>query len=203
LETGKLEYTALFSDWNVEPGFEDAAFAFDPPSDAEKVDSLFQQRQAPHALLGKAAPAFQSVDPDGEAIDLSAHLGKDVIMLDFWATWCGPCIAAMPDLEKVGKKFADQGLAFYSVNVAEDVGTVKEFLRSNKLDLHVAMDPQGKISGAYLVQGIPQTVLIGKDGTVQVVHVGFNQVLGQVVTAEIEALMAGKVLAGEAPAEDE
>jgi thiol-disulfide isomerase/thioredoxin len=202
LKGSKLDFKVAFSDWNVAPQFTDSDFAFTPPADSEQVDSLFRKRQAPHELLGKAAPTFQTVDPDGKTIDLSTHLGKNVIMLDFWATWCGPCIMAMPQLEAVGKKFADQGLVFYSVDLGEDTETVKQFLATNELHLSVAMDPDGKIGAAYNVEGIPQTVLIGKDGTVQVVHVGFNDALGEVVTTQIEALLAGKNLAAAAAAND-
>lgn len=202
---GKLEYSIGFSNWNVSPTFTDADFAFTPPESAEKVDSLREGLaggpEEPHPLVGQPAPAFQTVDPDGQPIDLSAHLGKNVVMLDFWATWCGPCIEAMPLVESVAEKFADQGLVFYAVNAGEDAETVKQFLSSNELELPVAMDLDGAISGLYLVNGIPQTVLIGKDGKVQVVHVGFGGNLGELLTQQVEDLLAGKDLASEARAE--
>ena len=203
--SGKLEYSIGFSNWNVSPTFTETDFVFTPPESAEKVDSLREGLaggpEEPHPLLGQPAPAFQTVDPDGQPIDLSAHLGKNVIMLDFWATWCGPCIEAMPIVEGVAEKFADQGLVFYAVNGGEDAETVKQFLASNKLELPVAMDLDGAISGLYLVNGIPQTVLIGKDGKVQVVHVGFGGNLGELLTQQVEDLLAGKDLASEAQAE--
>src|SRR5688572_20939533 len=77
------------------------------------------------SMLGELAPAFVTVDPDGNEVDLKAHLGKDVIMLDFWATWCGPCIVAMPEIADVAEQFKDRGLVFYAVNVGEDPDSVK------------------------------------------------------------------------------
>lgn len=197
----KLEYTVEFTDWNVTPKFTEEDFAFHPPAGAEQVDSLFaglrgrDEEPGPHPLLGQGAPAFETVDPNGQPIDLNQYLGKNIIMLDFWATWCGPCVAAMPELEAVAKKFADRGLVFYAVNAGEDADTVKQFLAENQREAPVAMDPEGKVSGLYGVEGIPQTVLVGKDGRVQVVHVGYSDRLAGELTRNIEDLLAGKDLA--------
>jgi tetratricopeptide (TPR) repeat protein len=148
-----------------------------------------------HPLLGQTAPLFTSVNPDGEPIDLKAHLGKNIIMLDFWASWCGPCLRAMPKVDSVARKFADQGLLFYAVNTGEDASTVKEFLKSSEFDLPVAMDADRTINELYGVTGIPQTVLIGKDSRVQVVHVGYSDTLDEDLGREVEELLADKDLA--------
>jgi thiol-disulfide isomerase/thioredoxin len=152
----------------------------------------------PVPLLGQAAPAFETVDPDGQPIDLKQHLGKSVIMLDFWATSCGPCLLAMPEVEQVAKEFADRGLVFYAVNVGEDPDTVKEFLKNSGVDVPVAMDPLLKIHDAYQTQYLPQTILVGKDGRVQVIHLGYSDFLADELTESIEALLAGRDLASEA-----
>jgi thiol-disulfide isomerase/thioredoxin len=204
MKDAKVEYSIVFSDWNVSPTFSDADFAFNPPADAQEVDSLFArggEARAPHPLLGQPAPTFETVDLEGQPIDLTKHLGQDIVMLDFWATWCGPCVRAMPDVDAVAEKYADRGLVFYAVNAGEDPATVKEFLAENQLDVPVAMDPDGTVSGLYHVEGIPQTVLVGKDGRVQVVHIGFSGALGKELEQNIEDLLAGKDLAAEALAE--
>jgi peroxiredoxin len=203
LEDAKMEYVVTLKDWDVEPKFADADFAFTPPEGATKVDSLFEglaggEEEGPHPLLGQAAPAFKTVGLDDKPIDLASHVGKDVILLDFWATWCGPCVQAMPEVDGVAEKFADRGLVFYAVNVAEDAETITEFLKTSKLEVPVAMDADGKITESYGVEGIPQTVLIGKDGKVQVVHVGFSENLADELSQQIEDLLAGKDLAAEA-----
>jgi peroxiredoxin len=204
----KLEYSLIFSDWNVAPTFTDADFAFAPPAGAEKVDTLFEglgggMEEGPHPLLGQQAPPFKTVNLEDEPVDLATHLGKDIVMLDFWATWCGPCVQAMPHVEGVAKKFADRGLVFYAVNVGEDAETIKEFLKSKEIDVPVAMDLDSAITQQYGANGIPQTVLIGKDGKVQVVHVGFSDRLADALSAQIEDLLAGKDLATAALAEAE
>lgn len=203
LGDAKIEYIVTFTDWNVTPKFTDADFAFTPPAGVEKVESLTQgmppgmggEEAAPHRLLGKAAPPFDTVDPNATAVALQNHLGKSVIMLDFWATWCGPCIRAMPEISGVAKKYADQGLVFYAVNVGEDADTVKEFLKAKEFDVPVAMDPASDISRLYGVTGIPQTVLVGKDGKVHVVHVGFGGNMAAELSKQVEDLLAGKDLA--------
>jgi peroxiredoxin len=205
MQGAKMEYVVTFKDWNVEPKFTEADFAFTPPDGATKVENLFEgladaaaEEEAPHALLGQPAPGFKTVGLDDKPIDLAAHVGKDVVMLDFWATWCGPCVQAMPKVDGVAKKFAERGLVFYAVNVQEDAETIKEFLKTSELEVPVAMDADGKITESYGVSGIPQTVLIGKDGKVQVVHIGYSDRLGEQLSQQVEDLLAGKDLAAEA-----
>ena len=196
-EGAKLSYAVMLSDWNVSPEFTEADFTFAPPADAQQVEALLESaEEPPHALLGQPAPPFATTDVDGHPIDLKKHLGKNVILLDFWATWCGPCVEAMPQVDAVAKKFADKGLVFYAVNAGEEAAAIKEFLATAKLEVPVAMDTSNEIAQSYLVEGIPQTLLIGKDGKVQVVHVGFSSQLGKLLTKEIEDLLAGKDLAG-------
>jgi peroxiredoxin len=194
----KLSYVVSASDWNVSPKFTDADFKFTPPPGAEQGETLFEMPvEPPHPLLGQPAPAFTTTDVEGKPIDLKSSLGKKVVLLDFWATWCGPCIQALPEIDEVAKKYADKGLVFYAVNVGEDPATIKEFLTKTKLESTIAMSVDGTIPKLYNVEGIPQTVLIGKDGKVQVVHVGFSSQLGKTLTKQVEDLLAGKDLASE------
>jgi thiol-disulfide isomerase/thioredoxin len=149
----------------------------------------------PNPLLGKPAPPFVTVDSNNQEIDLKQHLGRDVIMLDFWATWCGPCIIAMPHIEEVAKEYEPRGLVFFSVNVGEDPDTVKEFLASASLDTRVAMDFRGNIQRMFNGRYLPYTVLIGRDGTVQAAYSGFQDNLAAMLSRDIEALLDGKKLA--------
>jgi peroxiredoxin len=196
-ETATAHYTVKFSDWNVSPKFKDSDFAFAPPADAVAVDMLIPP-DPPHPLVGKPAPAFKTEDENGHPFDLRKHLGKDVVMLEFWATSCGACILSMPDLAAVAQKYADRGVVFRAVNGGEDAETIKQFLELSKFKVPIALDPELEIWHAYGVEVIPHTVLIGKDGKVHVVHDGYNQELGRDMAKQIEALLAGKDLAGEA-----
>jgi peroxiredoxin len=203
MKDAKISFVVTLSDWNVSPKFSAADFTFNPPAGAKKVDELIENHEPPHPLLGRPAPAFVTTDAYGHPIDLKKYIGKHVVMLDFWATWCGPCVEAMPDVEEVAKQYADKGLVFYAVNAGEEVGAVKKFLQESKLNPPVAMDLKKEIGPMYAVRGIPQTVLIGKDGKVQVVHVGYNSRLPKLLAKEIDDLLAGKDLATETLAKAE
>jgi peroxiredoxin len=194
-EKATVTYTVAFSDWNVAPKFTDADFTFKPPVGAEEADQLIEP-EPPHPLLGKPAPPFKTVDVDGHPFDLKSHLGKDVILLDFWATSCGPCIMLMPELEEVAKKFADRGVVYRAVNGGEDAASIKQFLAATKIKAPIILDPELQIWRGYQVEPIPQTVLIGKDGKVQAVHLGYGPALAGEISQEIEGLLAGKDLAG-------
>lgn len=194
-EKASIKYTVAFSDWNVAPKFTDADFAFKPPAGADEADELIE-REPPHPLLGKPAPSFKTVDVDGHPFDLQSHLGKDVVMLDFWSTSCGPCIMLMPALEEVAQKFADRGVVYRAVNGGEDAESIKAFLQATKIKAPILLDQELEIWRAYRVEPIPQTVLIGKDGKVQVVHLGYSDRLAGEIAEQIEALLASKDLAG-------
>ena len=130
----------------------------------------------------------------GDKLALADHLGEDIVILDFWATWCGPCIQAMPALIEVADDYRDRNVVFYAINQREPASAVENFIKDREWDLLVPMDPQGSVAGQYKVRGIPQTVVIGKDGTVQSVHVGFSPDLREKLSGELDALLAGESL---------
>jgi len=120
-----------------------------------------------------------------------------VVILDFWASWCPPCVRGLPVVTKAANEYKDKGVVFYAVNVREDRQTIGKFLDEKKLDCPVALDKDGKVGDLYGVEGIPQTVLIGKDGRVQSVHVGFAPQVEKTLREELDALVAGKDLGTE------
>ncbi|MHC4994868.1 MAG: TlpA family protein disulfide reductase, partial [Planctomycetota bacterium] len=175
-------------------------FAFNPPEGAKEVDTFFEAPAAPAAhaaLLGKPAPGFSLERLEGGQLDIASHKGKNVVVLDFWATWCGPCVQAMPILAEVTDSMKDQGVVFYAVNLREDKARINGFLRDQGLNINVLLDTDGAVADKFGVTGIPQTVILGKDGTVQAIHVGLSPNLRQMLTSELEQLVAGKALAGE------
>lgn len=200
----KFEVYFGFEDWNLEANFDTQAFSTIGPEDFEEVESFFQQQEEqPHVLLGQEAPSFELENLAGESINLTDHLGKDVVILDFWATWCPPCVAALPKINKVADSFAEKGVVFYAVNQQEELEQVQEFLEEKELAVPVALDVEGNVGNDYSIEGLPTSILIGKDGKVQVVHVGLSGDLEAKLTAELEALVSGKDLAGEKLAEFE
>lgn len=217
-ENVEWDVAMRFNDWKANPQFTAEDFAFTPPEGAEKVDSLLDDldfgdvdfgdmelevQRAPHPLLGKAAPKFELERLDGGTAKLADHQGQDVVMLDFWATWCGPCRAAMPSLANVAEKYSDRGLVFYAVNIQEDAETIREMLTAEKLEIPVVLDADGSVAQSYGANAIPQTVLIGKDGSVQVVHVGAAPNLEEKLSQQVEDLLDGKDLAAKELQESE
>jgi peroxiredoxin len=123
------------------------------------------------AMEGKPAPDFKLKAADGKDVSL-ADLKGSVVILDFWATWCGPCRASLPELDKIYTGLKGKGLKAYAVNLREEKDTVEKFVDQTKLGIPVLYDTEGQTADKYGVTGIPQTVVIGKDGNVKKVVVG-------------------------------
>lgn len=196
-ENFKYEVMFDFSNWNTELLAESEYFV-NEPAGSELVFSFFGRSQRslddPHPLLGKQAPAVGAVTLEGDQVNLADHFGKDVVLLDFWATWCPPCIAAMPRIERVAESFADRGVVFYAVNQQEPAEQVTQFFEARDLSPPTLLDA-GEMGNAFGVQNLPTTVILGKDGTVQSVYIGFSGSLEDILGGDLEALVAGEDLA--------
>lgn len=126
------------------------------------------------ALLGKAAPDFVVPVIGGGEFKLSKMKGR-VVVMDFWATWCGPCVGSMPGFIGAMNSFKDKPVTFITLNQDEPAEQVKRFAqRRNWQELPIGLDANATVAGKYGVEGIPFTVLVGKDGTVQWVHTGYS-----------------------------
>jgi peroxiredoxin len=189
----KVEHKVVFSDWKEEVEDPDL-FTFTAPEGASEEDSLFggmggPDRDVKKDLVGTEAKPVKLDLLGGGKMDLAAHKGEKVVILDFWATWCAPCVRAMPSIVKVAEAFADRGVVFYAVNQRETPDVIKRFLKRQDLNLTVALDPQGRAGRAYQASAIPQTVIIDKDGMIADVHVGASPDLEEELTEVLEALV--------------
>ena len=135
------------------------------------------------------APAFALDDLEGRKITLADYKGNAVVVLDFWATWCGPCKASLPALAAFRRKYMAQGVEVLSVNLREDSGTIRAFLDSEHYDLHVLLDRLGAIAGAYNVTGIPTMVVVDKNGGIRDRIVGYRPDLEDHLEAVIKPLL--------------
>jgi len=141
-------------------------------------------------LIGKNAPQFESVLLDGSKFKLENHKGK-VVVLDFWATWCGPCVRALPVLIEKMSQFEKDELILLAVNQGETKKVISQFLKKKKLQqLNVVMDRKKSIGRDYKVQGIPKTVVIDQEGVIRHVEVGFGEQAAARINAKISKLLS-------------
>lgn len=199
LKNQKFEMIQNFKNWRVNPSLDAKTFTFEPPKDAQKVESLLEMPGAdegdgPSPLLGKPAPNIDLKLLEKGDFRLKEHRDTHVVMLDFWATWCPPCVRELPILAEVAKEYKDKGVVFCAVNVQEEPKEIRAFLEDKKLDLNVALDSTGKVGEAYNANAIPLLVLVDKKGIVQSVHIGFAPDIKKTLKTELDALLEGKDL---------
>ncbi len=121
--------------------------------------------------VGNPAPDFQFYNPEEEPISLSDLRGKPV-MLNFWATWCGPCVSEMPYIQQVYEEWSARGLVLLAINIGETSSQVEEFLQNHNLSVPVLLDTRQVIAQKYSIRAIPTTFFIDKDGIIQAMKVG-------------------------------
>ncbi|NUM48291.1 MAG: redoxin domain-containing protein [Anaerolineales bacterium] len=119
---------------------------------------------------GNPAPDFALENLDGERIALETLRGK-VVLLNFWATWCGPCRVEMPALESRHQQYPEQ-LAVVGIDFDEAKEDVAAFVEEFALTFPILLDPGAVVQDAYRVRGYPTSVFLDEDGTVQIVHIG-------------------------------
>lgn len=119
---------------------------------------------------GDACRDFTAALADGGSFTLSEHEGQ-AVLLNFWATWCRPCVGEMPAFPRLLEKYGDQ-LCLAAVNCGEDQETVNRFLSANGYTFPVVMDPEGAVSALYPTSAIPYTLVIDPKGTVVHIEAG-------------------------------
>ncbi|MCH8260893.1 MAG: TlpA family protein disulfide reductase, partial [Planctomycetes bacterium] len=147
---------------------------------------------------GDAAPDFTLSTLDDQAVTLS-DLGGSVVVLDFWATWCGPCRMSLPKLQEFATWAEQEGVAVkvFAVDMGERVRTneekrrkVRQFWQRQRFTMPTLMDYDSKVAKAFEVGSIPHTVVIGPDGKLWKVHIGFNPGMVEVLKRETAQALA-------------
>jgi thiol-disulfide isomerase/thioredoxin len=125
------------------------------------------------AAVDPPAPAFSLPARGGSTIDLSQYKGQ-VVMINFWASWCVPCRKEMPLLDSIYKKYKPLGFTLLSVNVEPEQKDAENFLKQTPVSFPVVFDAKSKVSGLYNVQGMPTTVFVDRKGNVRLMHVSYT-----------------------------
>jgi thiol-disulfide isomerase/thioredoxin len=119
------------------------------------------------------APPFALMSKGGSQINLAQYKGQ-VVMLNFWASWCGPCRQEMPLLEDIYKKYNKLGFTLVGVNVEPDSKAADDWLKVTPVSFPVVYDKDSKVSRMYDVSGMPSTVIIDRKGNLRYLHHGYK-----------------------------
>lgn len=155
-----------------EAGFSDYIVALQK----ENIEKMMAELKK--SMLSETAPVFALNDLDGKKIDITDLKGK-VVVVDFWATWCGPCKASFPGMQKMVNKYKDDpNVKFVFIDTWENGDDKKklagDFITSNKYSFHVLLDNDNKVVEQFKVEGIPTKFVIDKAGVVRFKAVGFD-----------------------------
>ena len=141
------------------------------------------------SLVGTVVEPFSLSTLQGETWNSQDHAGK-VIILDFWATWCGPCIKSLPEYLSVASKYNTNDVVFLGVNTTETPEVVREFVVKQKLETFDSLfDFGGELTRRMQVSGIPHTVVIGPTGNIEHVHVGYSKNAAKELETKINKLL--------------
>jgi peroxiredoxin/outer membrane lipoprotein-sorting protein len=153
-----------FQQASAGPGLDAELFVFDAPDGAEEAALSEIDSSGPSSLVGKAAPNFTLRDLAGNSVNLSELRGQ-VVLLDFWATWCGPCRIDMPRIQALHNELKARGLRVFGVN-SEDAGLARAYVESNGYTFPTLSDAGATVFRGYEVTAIPTAVVIDTEGNV-------------------------------------
>lgn len=151
---------------------------------------FFLSHCAPKTKDPVSSPDFTLKTLEGQEMVLSGLKGK-VILLDFWATWCGPCRESIPHLNDLYRNYRDQGLELIGMSTDKegDVEMVRRFVKTMAIPYPIIMTPDD-VSRKYKVTGLPTTVLIDRKGKIRERWVGFNSAIQKQIVLKVEELIA-------------
>jgi len=169
-------------------------FTFKPGSEDVRVSSITLESYQ-NALIGRPAPPFTGKDKDGKSFSLKENQGR-VVVIDFWASWCRPCIALLPVMQEISEKFVDQPVTFIGVNNDDHptgVAMARRFLTTKNITIPQVWDTDSAVSTLYRINGIPCTVIVDPNGVVQAIHLGFAPME---LFTDVQTLLRGGSLLG-------
>jgi peroxiredoxin len=139
-------------------------------------------------LAGQPAPDFVLKSASGNNLRLSEYRGE-VVMINFWATWCGPCRQELPLLDELYGRYNKVGFSLLGVNIDDDSGKAMQMVEELGVSFPVLFDKQKEVSKLYAVEAMPVTVLVDREGTIRHIHHGYKPGYEQDYLNEIRSLL--------------
>jgi thiol-disulfide isomerase/thioredoxin len=169
------EITTIFTTTELNVPVPDGLFAFVPPSDAKLIENFPDPRNDfGGTMTGDQAPSLKLKSADGKMVALDSFRGKPVL-LDLWATWCGPCITALPQLAQIYQEAKDKGLILLTVDQDEEPDTADKFLAKKGYTWPNFHDGDGQIEKLVGSSGIPRTMLVDAQGKITYDGTGMDE----------------------------
>ena len=190
---GAMNSITLFTAVKADPMMDEKTFSTTAPAGYKKSEApAGEDEQGPSLKVkaGDAAPEFALKDTEGKEVTLASLKGK-VVLLDFWATWCGPCKAAMPLIQKIHEDYKSKGVAVYGVNTWEKKeGAGKKYMDDKKYTYGCLLAGDKLATDGYGTSGIPTLVIIDKGGKIALLEVGLGPDGDKKLRAAIDASLA-------------
>ncbi len=183
--------------WKLDADVPKEQWALEIPAGASEAADVqtYLLKGGTDQLVGQPAPNIALKTLGGADWDLAKHRGQHVVVVFFWTTWATPSTQDKPALAAFLKQYENRGVVFYAVDVGETPEKVRAFVEREKYTHPVVLDPQQEGAAAYRVTSVPAAVLIGRDGTLQAVHVGNSPEARELIRQDLEQLVDGKPLA--------
>lgn len=137
---------------------------------------------------GESAPDFALASSTGKNVRLKELRGQ-VVLLNFWASWCGPCRQEMPLLDDIYKKYSKLGFVILGINVEQDNSKAKTYLHDVPVTFPILYDPKNELTKTYNVNAMPTTVIIDRNGKVRYIHAGYKPGYEDTYKQQIKGLL--------------
>lgn len=161
------------------------------------VNSWLSFSSAAPTALDLSSTKVQTLE--SAPVTLKEKFTGDLLLLDFWASWCSPCKESLPFYQELQKKFSPQGLQVLAISVDDEAKDATRFIKKNKLSLNFLWDPQGALARSLGIQSLPATLLLDKSGKILFQEKGFSEASKTKLENQLQTLAKNKPAPSDGP----